>query len=51
MCVTSSGAVHHDDLLYLFVAPGVAPMFKATDPENLQVERMTRMWSSFANRG
>lgn len=45
------GAVHHDDLLYFFVGPFIAPMFKVSDPENLQVERMTRMWSSFAYRG
>lgn len=45
------GTVHHDDLLYLFVAPAVAPMFKVADPENLQVEKMTRMWSNFATKG
>lgn len=47
----SSGAVHHDDLLYLFAVPSVAKMFKITDPENLHVERFTRMWASFALRG
>lgn len=45
------GTVHHDDLLYLFVAPGVAPMFTAEDPENLTVERMTRFWTRFADKG
>ncbi|KAJ6649255.1 Juvenile hormone esterase [Pseudolycoriella hygida] len=45
------GAVHHDDLLYLFVVPSVAKMFKITDPENLHVERFSRMWASFALRG
>ncbi|KAG4073007.1 hypothetical protein HA402_009426 [Bradysia odoriphaga] len=45
------GAVHHDDLLYLFAVPSVAKMFKITDPENLHVERFTRMWASFALRG
>lgn len=45
------GAVHHDDLLYLFVAPDVAPMFTVNDTEHLQVERMTRMWSTFALKG
>lgn len=44
------GTVHHDDLLYLFVAPSVAPMFTLTDPENIQVERMTKMWTNFATR-
>lgn len=51
MICMSSGAVHHDDLLYLFVVPSVAKMFKITDPENLHVERLTRMWASFALRG
>lgn len=47
---TYIGTVHHDDLLYLFVAPSVAPMFTLTDPENIQVERMTKMWTNFATR-
>lgn len=45
------GAVHHDDLLYLLEGPFIAPSFKASDPENLQVERMTRMWTTFAKKG
>lgn len=49
--IMSSGAVHHDDLLYLFAVPSVAKMFKITDPENLHVERFTRLWASFALRG
>lgn len=49
--VTTAGTVHHDDLLYLFAVPVLAPQFKDTDPENLQVERMTRMWTNFAHSG
>lgn len=45
------GTVHHDDLLYLFVVPAVAPMFTTNDPENLMVERMTRLWTTFASQG
>uniref|UniRef100_A0A336LPT8 Carboxylic ester hydrolase n=1 Tax=Culicoides sonorensis TaxID=179676 RepID=A0A336LPT8_CULSO len=45
------GVVHHDDLLYLFVAPKVAPMFTELDPENIMVERMTRIISNFALYG
>ncbi|XP_063700565.1 juvenile hormone esterase-like [Culicoides brevitarsis] len=45
------GVVHHDDLLYLFVAPKIAPMFTETDPEHLIVERMTRIVANFALHG
>lgn len=46
-----SGAVHHDELLYLFQVPIVAPAFKKSDPENLLIERLTRMWTEFARKG
>ncbi|XP_055683588.1 juvenile hormone esterase [Lutzomyia longipalpis] len=45
------GVVHHDDLLYLFGVPLLAPTFGQNDPENLNVERMTRMWTTFAEKG
>ncbi|GAB0094319.1 Carboxylic ester hydrolase [Sergentomyia squamirostris] len=49
---TPYGVVHHDDLLYLFGIPLVAPkLFTLSDPENLNVERMTRMWTTFAAKG
>lgn len=48
---TPYGAVHHDDLLYLFSIPWVAPIFNATDPESKTVERLTGMWSAFAETG
>ncbi|XP_058461778.1 juvenile hormone esterase-like [Malaya genurostris] len=48
---TPYGAVHHDDLLYLLSIPSRAPIFNVTDPENLTVERLTGMWSAFANTG
>lgn len=45
------GAAHHDDLLYLFAAPLVAPTFNRSDPENLIIERLTRLWIAFAIKG
>ncbi|XP_059617683.1 juvenile hormone esterase [Phlebotomus argentipes] len=45
------GVVHHDDLLYLFGVPLLAPTFAQNDPENLNVERMTRLWTTFAGKG
>lgn len=46
-----AGVVHHDDLLYLLTGPYIAPIFRETDPERITVERLTRMWASFAYRG
>lgn len=49
MCL---GAVHHDDLLYLFYVPLMIPeMFKESDPENVIVERLTGLWANFATNG
>ncbi|XP_062562253.1 juvenile hormone esterase-like [Armigeres subalbatus] len=48
---TPYGAVHHDDLLYLLSIPSVAPIFNTTDPESKTVERLTRMWTAFAQTG
>ncbi|XP_055595421.1 juvenile hormone esterase-like [Uranotaenia lowii] len=48
---TPYGAVHHDDLLYLFSIPPRAPIFNATDPEDLIVRHMTGMWVAFAKTG
>ncbi|XP_002000246.2 juvenile hormone esterase [Drosophila mojavensis] len=45
------GAVHHDELLYLFQVPLIAPAFKESDPENLLIERLTRLWVEFARKG
>ncbi|EDV93633.1 juvenile hormone esterase [Drosophila grimshawi] len=45
------GAVHHDELLYLFHVPILTPLFNQTDPENLIIERLTRMWTEFARKG
>lgn len=45
------GAVHHDDLLYLFRVPVMTPMFNKTDPENPIVENMTGWWTNFASTG
>ncbi|XP_023158747.1 venom carboxylesterase-6 [Ceratitis capitata] len=45
------GAVHHDELLYLLYVPVITPLFKKTDPENVVIENLTRMWSEFAKKG
>ncbi|XP_064554514.1 juvenile hormone esterase [Drosophila montana] len=45
------GAVHHDELLYLFHVPILTPLLKQSDPENLLIERLTRMWTEFARKG
>ncbi|KAM8704476.1 hypothetical protein ACLKA7_008997 [Drosophila subpalustris] len=47
----SMGAVHHDELLYLFQVPIISPLIKKTDPENTTIERLTRMWVRFASNG
>jgi acetylcholinesterase len=45
------GVHHADDIQYYFNAKYVGPMINKTDPENLMVERMTRIWSAFAATG
>uniref|UniRef100_A0A0K8VNL0 Carboxylic ester hydrolase n=1 Tax=Bactrocera latifrons TaxID=174628 RepID=A0A0K8VNL0_BACLA len=45
------GAVHHDELLYLLHVPVMTPLFKKTDPENIVIENLTRMWAEFAKNG
>ncbi|XP_067618822.1 juvenile hormone esterase-like [Eurosta solidaginis] len=45
------GAVHHDELLYIFRVPGMTPPFKQTDPENDVIENVARMWTEFAKKG
>ncbi|XP_075162677.1 juvenile hormone esterase-like [Haematobia irritans] len=44
------GAMHHDELLYLFYVPLMTPMFTKTDQENNTIERLTRMWYEFAKK-
>lgn len=46
-----SGAVHHDELLYLFRVPIMTPPFNKTDPENLIIENLTGWWTNFAETG
>ncbi|KAH8243675.1 hypothetical protein KR032_009308 [Drosophila birchii] len=45
------GPVHHDELLYLFHVGLIGPLLKQDDPENLTIERLTRMWMEFAEKG
>lgn len=47
----SFGIHHADDIQYCFNTAYVGPMINKTDPENLLVERMTRMWFAFASTG
>ncbi|KAL9898541.1 juvenile hormone esterase-like [Glossina fuscipes fuscipes] len=47
----TEGAMHHDELLYLFHVPVRTPLFSKTDHENKIIERLTRMWTEFAKRG
>lgn len=42
--------MHHDELLYLLNIPLLAPLYQRSDPENLTVERLTRMWFEFAKK-
>lgn len=46
------GVHHSDDIQYVFVASfiGASPI-KFLDPENVAVERMTRIWEQFAKTG
>lgn len=44
--------VHHvDDLQYLFNAKFIGPTIQLDDPENIAVERLTRIWAQFASTG
>lgn len=45
------GAVHHDDLLYLFVNPKKALKFIENDPEYVMMQRLTRFVEKFARDG
>uniref|UniRef100_A0A1I8NSN8 Carboxylic ester hydrolase n=1 Tax=Stomoxys calcitrans TaxID=35570 RepID=A0A1I8NSN8_STOCA len=45
------GAMHHDELWYLFYVPQATPLFSITDPENKVIERLTRLWQEFAIKG
>ncbi|XP_031625316.1 esterase E4 [Contarinia nasturtii] len=45
------GAVHYDDLLYLFVNVRKTPLFTEGDPEYVTVQRLTRFLSEFAGTG
>lgn len=46
-----SGAVHHDELLYLLRVPIMTPAFAKTDPENTIIDQLTGWWANFAETG
>lgn len=48
---TPFGAVHADDLFYLFVMKNKAPIFNSSDPEWGFLRNMTRMWVNFVRHG
>ncbi|XP_070498722.1 carboxylic ester hydrolase-like [Chironomus tepperi] len=45
------GVAHADDLQYVLNTWYIAPDASLTDPENLMIERMTRIWEQFAMKG
>lgn len=45
------GVHHGDDIQYIFKSQFVGPEIQQTDPENVVVERMTRIWEHFAWTG
>ncbi|XP_044758909.1 uncharacterized protein LOC123316758 [Coccinella septempunctata] len=45
------GAVHHDDLIYLFYISALFPKFEKTDKDFQTVMKMTTLWSNFARTG
>ncbi|KAK9883519.1 hypothetical protein WA026_001695 [Henosepilachna vigintioctopunctata] len=45
------GAVHHDDLIYMFFISTLFPKFEKSDPEFRIVQKLTTMWSNFARTG
>ncbi|GBP64399.1 Esterase FE4 [Eumeta japonica] len=47
----SDGAVHHDDLIYLYHGPALFPYIGLDSPHSNTVDRMTTMWTNFATRG
>lgn len=46
-----SAVTHHDDLLYLFHVPPLAPLYSSTDPEMTITKRMIQMFVNFAKTG
>lgn len=45
------GMHHGDDIQYTILSNFVAPIINESDPENFMVERMTRIWEQFAQKG
>ncbi|XP_045478007.1 uncharacterized protein LOC123683151 [Harmonia axyridis] len=45
------GAVHQDDLIYLFQNADTFPKFTEKDPETKMVDRWTSVWADFAKTG
>ncbi|KRT82520.1 esterase, partial [Oryctes borbonicus] len=47
----TAGAVHHDDLMYLFYMSTLFPFFTRSDPEWEAVDRSVKIWSNFVKTG
>lgn len=45
------GVHHADDLQYVIYADQTKDLIKRTDPEDITIERMTRIWEQFARTG
>lgn len=45
------GVDHEDDLQYIFNVQRIGPLIEVTDPENIAVERITRLWTNFVKYG
>lgn len=52
MGISVVGAVHHDELIYLFYIGAIFPLFgKNSTPEVKMVSELTTMWANFAKFG
>lgn len=49
--IMNSVVAHHDDLLYLFYIPPLAPLYNRTDPEYAIMKRQINIWVNFAYHG
>ncbi|XP_046396535.1 juvenile hormone esterase-like [Ischnura elegans] len=45
------GAVHHDDLIYVFYPKDIFPFFEDDFPEAVVSKRLVKMWANFARTG
>ncbi|XP_066996050.2 esterase E4 [Anabrus simplex] len=46
---TPYGAVHHDDLMYLFYIANMLPLFNEGESEYNMMKKLTKLWTNFAH--